>query len=134
MSDEPLDILIVEDDSHTADILRLTLESEGYHVRVEPDGVGALEALRRAKPDVLLLDLSLPGVDGYDLCTHVRRYRPADRYLPILMVTALDTRRHKLLGFARGADDYITKPFDLDEVVARVRVWARASASDRGAQ
>jgi CheY-like chemotaxis protein len=127
MDEESLSILIVEDDRDVSDLLRVALEGEAYRVRHAGDGRSALLALDEAQPDVLLLDLMLPDLDGLELCARVRERQPAAPYLPVIMLTALDTPTYKQLGFARGADDYVTKPFDLNELLARVRVWGAAS-------
>ncbi|HEY7065968.1 MAG TPA: response regulator [Chloroflexota bacterium] len=127
MDEEPLAVLIVEDDRDIAELLRSALEAEGYAARTAPDGRAALEALEAAQPDVLLLDLMLPDLDGLELCARVREREASLPYLPVIMLTALDTPAYKQLGFARGADDYVTKPFDLAELLARVRVWGATS-------
>jgi DNA-binding response OmpR family regulator len=127
MDESPLSVLVVEDDRDISDLLRTALEAEGYQVRVASDGRAALQTLEAAQPDVLLLDLMLPDLDGLELSGRVRERQPGAPYLPIIMLTALDTAAYKQLGFERGADDYVTKPFDLPELLARVRVWAAAS-------
>src|SRR5207248_9560195 len=100
---------------------------DGYRVRVASDGRAALQAVEVDHPDLLLLDLMLPDVDGLELCGRVRERGPGAPYLPVIMLTALDTPAYKQLGFARGADDYVTKPFDVAELLARVRVWGATS-------
>ncbi len=127
MDEQPLTILIVEDDRDISDLLRAAFEAEGYRVRSVGDGRSALAALEDELPDVLLLDLMLPDIDGLELCARVRERPPTAPYLPVIMLTALDTPAYKQLGFERGADDYVTKPFDLSEVLARVRVWGATS-------
>jgi DNA-binding response OmpR family regulator len=127
MVEGELSVLSVEDDNAIADLVRSALEQDGFRVRTVADGQAALAALDAERPDVVLLDLMLPDMDGLEWCARVRDQDTAEPYLPILMVTALDTPDYRQLGFARGADDYITKPFDLNELRARVRVWAGAS-------
>jgi DNA-binding response OmpR family regulator len=127
MDVEPLSILVVEDDRDVSDLLRAALEADGYRVRTVGDGRSALRALDAALPEVVLLDLMLPDIDGLELCARVRERPPTAPYLPVIMLTALDTPAYKQLGFQRGADDYVTKPFDLVELLARVRVWAATS-------
>src|SRR5207248_29498 len=127
MDEQPLSILVVEDDRYISDLLRTALRGEGYRVRSASDGGAALRALNDAQPDVLLLDLMLPDVDGLELCARVREREPTAPYVPVIMLTALDTPAYKQLGFARGADDYVTKPFDVAELLARVRVWGATS-------
>jgi two-component system cell cycle response regulator len=123
---ESLAVLVVEDDGDIAQVVAMALESEGHRVHAAPDGREALRALEQGWPDVLVLDRMLPDMDGVALCERVRALEPAEGYLPILMLTALDRPAQKAAGFACGADDYITKPFNLDELAARVRVWGRA--------
>jgi len=127
MDETPLLVLVVEDDRDVSDLLRTALEADGYTVRVAGDGRAALQALDAHQPDVLLLDLMLPDLDGLELCGRVRERQPTAPYLPVIMLTALDTPAYKQLGFARGADDYVTKPFELGELLARVRVWSATS-------
>jgi CheY-like chemotaxis protein len=127
MDDAPLAVLVVEDDRDIIDLLRAALEADGCTVRTAGDGRTALRALEAEQPDLLLLDLMLPDLDGLELCARVREGLPSAPYLPIIMLTALDTPAYKQLGFTRGADDYVTKPFDLAELLARVRVWGAAS-------
>jgi two-component system OmpR family response regulator len=127
MDEQPLSLLVVEDDRDISDLLRAALEGEGYRVRTVSDGRSALKALDDDLPEVLLLDLMLPDVDGLELCARVRAQQLDAPYLPVIMLTALDTSAYKQLGFARGADDYVTKPFDLPELLARVRVWGATS-------
>jgi DNA-binding response OmpR family regulator len=127
MPTEPLSILVVEDDSEIAALLHAALQAEGYRVELAINGRAALEALELRQPDVLLLDLMLPDVDGLEVAARVRQRDPSGPYLPILMLTALDAPNYRQLGFERGADDYIGKPFDLAELLARVRVWGGAS-------
>ena len=117
-------ILVVDDDPRLADLVRRYLEIEGYLVLVAHDGRKALELIRGRTPDLVLLDLMLPGVDGWDICRIVR----AESDIPIILVTARSTEEDTLLGLDLGADDYITKPFSPREVVARVRTVLRRAA------
>jgi two-component system, OmpR family, alkaline phosphatase synthesis response regulator PhoP len=114
-------ILIVEDDRKTAATLRLYLEREGYSVREAHDGPEGLEAARTWRPDAVLLDLMLPGMDGREICRVLRR----DSQVPILMLTARATEEDRVHGLDLGADDYIPKPYSPREVVARVRAVLR---------
>lgn len=119
-------ILIVEDEPKIAEVLRLYLEKNGYEVAIAPDGRRALEAVHRKLPDLIILDLGLPEVDGLEVCRSLRR----ESSIPIIMVTARNEETDKLIGLELGADDYITKPFSPREVVARVRaVLRRATPS-----
>jgi DNA-binding response OmpR family regulator len=117
------DILVVDDDRKTVELLRLYLEREGYHVRAAFDGQQALDRLRQAGPDLVVLDLMLPRVDGLDVCRAIRSSSP----VPLIMLTARSTEDDKLLGLELGADDYLTKPFSPRELVARVRAVLRRS-------
>lgn len=118
-------ILIVEDDVSIADIEKDYLEANGYEVALVYDGLKALEKFDAYNPDLVLLDLMLPGKDGYELCHEMRKKKE----VPILMVTAKNTISDKVLGLGLGADDFITKPFDPSELVARVK--AHLSRFDR---
>ena len=120
-------ILVVDDDRKTVDLLRLYLEKDGYQVLAAHDGRQALELTRQRRPDLIVLDLMLPNVDGLDVCRILR----AESATPIIMLTARTTEDDKLLGLDLGADDYITKPFSPREVVARVRVVLRRVGAER---
>jgi two-component system response regulator VicR len=119
-------ILIVEDDEALADVLCHNLEHEGFEVRHVPDGAIALSTAKAFSPDLVLLDVVLPGVDGVDLCAS---WRQEGRF-PIIMVTARDRKEDKLHGLRMAADDYVTKPFDLDELIARVHAVLRRGRPD----
>lgn len=123
-------ILVVDDDQRLADLVRRYLEIEGYAVLVAHDGRKALELIRGRQPDLVLLDLMLPGVDGWDICRIVR----AESDTPVILVTARSTEEDTLLGLDLGADDYITKPFSPREVVARVRAVLRRAAATTSEQ
>jgi DNA-binding response OmpR family regulator len=120
-------VLVVEDDAKMVHLLRLYLEREGYGVVTAADGRAALEVAERAHPSLIVLDLMLPHLDGYEVC---RRLRAASD-VPILMLTARVDEVDKLLGLSLGADDYVTKPFSPREVVARVRAILRRSRQPR---
>ncbi len=119
----PQKILIVDDDRKTVSLVRLYLENDGYQVLCAHDGRQALAEARKNKPDLILLDLMLPRVDGIDICRLLR----AESEVPIIMLTARTTEEDKLLGLETGADDYITKPFSPREVLARVKAVLRRS-------
>jgi DNA-binding response OmpR family regulator len=110
-------VMVVEDDAAIAQMISLQLELSGYRTHVERDGLTALEAIRRDRPDVVLLDIGLPGLDGIQVC---RRLRAADDWTPILFVTARDDEVDRVVGLELGADDYVTKPFSPREVIARI--------------
>jgi DNA-binding response OmpR family regulator len=120
-------ILVVDDDRKTVDLLKLYLERDGYQVLVAHDGRQALELARQRRPDLVVLDLMLPAIEGLDVCRILR----AEAHTPIIMLTARTTEDDKLLGLDLGADDYITKPFSPREVVARVRVVLRRAGAAR---
>ncbi len=124
-------ILVVDDDKEIVRLVRSYLEKAGYEVFIAYDGETALHTLRREKPDLLILDLMLPDRDGWDIARLIR----ADTYLaatPIIMLTARVEDSDKIVGLEIGADDYITKPFNPQEVVARVRALLRRSNLERG--
>ena len=120
-------ILVVDDDRKTVDLLRLYLEKDGYQVLVAYDGRQALDLTRQRRPDLIVLDLMLPTIEGLDVCRILR----TESQTPIIMLTAKTTEDDKLLGLDLGADDYITKPFSPREVVARVRVVLRRAGEER---
>jgi DNA-binding response OmpR family regulator len=114
-------ILVAEDDLKQANLIRIYLEREGHSVLVVHDGRQALESSRTRKPDLLVLDVMMPGVDGLDVCRILR----AESDVPILLLTARSTEDDKLLGLDIGADDYVTKPYSPRELAARVRALLR---------
>jgi DNA-binding response OmpR family regulator len=114
-------ILVAEDDPMQADLIRVYLERDGHRVLVVHDGRQALERARARRPDLLVLDVMMPGIDGLDLCRILR----AEADVPILLVTARSTEDDMLLGLDLGADDYVTKPFSPRELAARVRALLR---------
>jgi DNA-binding response OmpR family regulator len=115
-------ILVVEDDPIIRQTVEYALKRAGFSVHAVSDGGAALEAAARVQPDLVLLDLMLPGMDGYEIA---ERLRTDDKETAIVMVTALDTERDKVRGLDAGADDYITKPFSMEELLARVRANLR---------
>jgi two-component system, OmpR family, alkaline phosphatase synthesis response regulator PhoP len=117
-------VLVVDDDREVVRLVRAYLEQAGYRVLVAYDGETAVHALRREKPDLLLLDLMLPGKDGWEITKLVRR-EPQLATMPIIMLTARVDDTDKIVGLEMGADDYITKPYNPREVVARVRARLR---------
>ena len=117
-------ILIVEDDADIAEILRLHLRDEGYEVAHAADGDAGCRLLEAGGWDALVLDLMLPGVDGLEIC---RRARAMAHYVPIIIVSARSSEVHRILGLELGADDYLTKPFSVLELVARVEALLRRS-------
>jgi len=117
-------ILLVEDDTDLSTLAALHLRDEGYEVTVEADGASAADRLTRESYDLILLDLMLPGVDGLEIC---RRLRSAENFTPLLILTAKSSEVDRVLGLELGADDYLTKPVSLRELVARVKAALRRS-------
>ncbi len=122
------DILVVDDDRKTVDLIRLYLERAGFGVRVAHDGERALELVGESVPDLLILDLMLPKIDGLDVCLAVQAVNP----VPVIMLTARTTEGDKLAGLETGADDYMTKPFSPRELVARVKAVLRRTRGADG--
>ena len=119
-------ILVVDDERAVRESLRRALELEGYEIELAADGREALERLEAdSQPDALILDVLMPGVDGLEVC---RRLRRTGSRLPVLMLTARDAVENRVAGLDAGADDYLTKPFALEELLARIRALLRRSA------
>lgn len=114
-------ILVIEDEPTIADAVALRLRSEGFAVDIAADGPSGVDACERLGPDLVVLDLMLPGLDGLEVCRRIQRTHP----VPVLMLTARDTEDDLVVGLATGADDYLTKPFSGRELVARVRALLR---------
>ena len=114
-------ILIVDDDENIANLISLYLTKECYETRIEHDGQSALDAFKEYAPNLFLLDIMLPGLDGYEVCREIRR----ESKVPIIMLSAKTEVFDKVLGLELGADDYIIKPFDSKELVARVKAVLR---------
>ena len=119
-------LLLVEDEDGLADALEYQLSREGYEVSRAADGTVALEHFKSEGPDLVLLDLMLPGMSGEDVCKEIRR----SSEVPIIMLTARDADIDKIVGLELGADDYITKPFNTRELIARIRAVMRRSARE----
>ena len=114
-------VVVIEDERSIADAVAARLRSEGYAVDIAGDGPGGVELCERARPDLVVLDLMLPGLDGIEVCKRIQRDRP----VPVLMLTARDSETELLVGLAVGADDYMTKPFSMRELIARVHALLR---------
>jgi len=114
-------ILVVEDDPNLLSALKYNLQKEGYGIATAADGAEAIEAARREKPDLVILDLMLPKMSGFEVCRILRK----DMIVPILMLTAKAEETDKIVGLEIGADDYMTKPFSMRELIARVRAMLR---------
>ncbi|MGH7950267.1 MAG: response regulator [Candidatus Binataceae bacterium] len=117
-------VLVVEDESDIRELIKFNLEREGYNVDEAGDGAQAMERIRRRQPDLVVLDLMLPGMPGLEICRQIRA-NPEISHLPVLIVTAKGTEVDKVLGLEIGADDYVVKPFSPRELVARVKALLR---------
>ena len=124
-------ILIVDDDANICELLRLYLEKDGFDTVVANDGEQAVEYASKYSPDLILLDIMLPKLDGWQVCREIRKTSET----PIIMLTAKGETFDKILGLELGADDYVSKPFDTKEVIARIKaVLRRTNDSDKGSQ
>ncbi len=121
-------VLVVDDDTKTVELVRLYLNRDGYKVLTAYDGAAALNLARRTHPDLIVLDLMLPGMDGLEVCRSLR----SESDVPIIMLTARTTDEDKLTGLGLGADDYVTKPFSPRELAARVRTVLRRLPGEHG--
>ena len=121
-------ILVVDDDVKTVDLVKLYLERDGHSVITAYDGPTALNSFRENQPNLVVLDVMLPGIDGVTICRTLR----AESEVPIIMLTARSRDEDKLTGLDTGADDYVTKPFSPGELAARVRAILRRMPSGRG--
>ena len=119
-------VLILEDDPHTVEVVQLYLRRDGHHVLSATDGIAGLSLAREAQPDLIILDLMLPGMDGLEICRILRQ----ESDVPIVMLTARADEEDRLAGLDLGADDYVTKPFSPRELAARIRAVLRRSARD----
>lgn len=128
---EPLiRVLVVDDEPMIVDLLRTSLGYQGFEVATASSGSVGLDVARRFRPDALIVDVMMPGMDGFGL---LRRLRAAGCSAPVLFLTARDQLESKLTGLSLGADDYVTKPFSLEEVIARLRVILRRTGASGGA-
>ena len=118
-------ILIVDDDTNICELLRLYLEKDGFQTDIVTDGIKAIEVFNSVNPELVLLDIMLPGMDGWQICREIRKTSQT----PIIMLTAKGETFDKVLGLELGADDYITKPFETKEVIARIKAVLRRSSS-----
>lgn len=120
----PKRILIVDDEPDLVETVRFPLEVEGYEVLVAGNGEEGLNLARKEKPDLILLDLMLPKLDGYKVC-RLLKFDERYKHIPILMLTAKTQEKDRMLGKETGADEYITKPFDLDQLLEKVKTYLR---------
>ncbi|HEY1934673.1 MAG TPA: phosphate regulon transcriptional regulator PhoB [Acetobacteraceae bacterium] len=121
-------VLVVEDEASLVTMLRYNLEKQGFRVEEASDGQEALTRIAETQPDLVLLDWMVPGVSGIEVCRQIRR-RPATRELPVIMLTARTEDQDAVRALNTGADDYVTKPFNLDSLLARMRALLRRSGS-----
>ncbi|MCX7911586.1 MAG: response regulator transcription factor [Dehalococcoidales bacterium] len=121
-------VLVVDDDAKTVDLVRMYLNRDGYRVLTADNGIDALRLARESRPDLIVLDIMLPGMNGLDICRTLRK----ESDVPIIMLTALATDDDRLRGLDLGADDYVTKPFSPRELAARVRAVLRRLPGERG--
>lgn len=128
MATTPAHILVVEDEPIIADAVADRLRSEGFEATIAADGLTAVEQCTALRPDLVILDLNLPGIDGLEVCRRVQ----AARRIPVVMVTARDDETDMLIGLGVGADDYLTKPFSPRELVARVKAVLRRAEATAG--
>ena len=119
-------ILVVDDEPHIVELVRYNLAQEGFEVSVAYDGHDAIEKAKKGAPDLVILDLMLPHVDGFEVCRRIRK----ESSVPILMLTAKHGEQERVVGLELGADDYVTKPFSPRELVARVRAILRRTARE----
>lgn len=114
-------VLVVDDDTHICELIRIYLEKDGFHVVTAQDGRKAVDMFRETAPDIVVLDIMLPGIDGWQVCREIRRFSQ----IPIIMLSARDETFNKVLGLELGADDYMVKPFEPNELSARIRAVLR---------
>ena len=124
-------VMVIEDEKEIRDLVRYNLEREGYRVAASDDGEKGLAQIFASRPDLLVLDLMLPGRNGLEILREVRG-EPLTRDLPVIVLTARSAEMDKLLGFEHGADDYLTKPFSPRELVMRLKALLRRARPDRG--
>ncbi len=131
-----LKVLVIDDAENIVELVRIGLRYEGFQVESASDGEQGVTLAQRINPDLILLDIMMPGIDGLEVCRRLRA-NPTTRDVPVLMITAKDEVRDRIAGLDTGADDYLTKPFDFDELLARIRAilrrQSRAKATQTGA-
>ncbi len=122
-------VLVVDDEPSITDLLSTALRYLGYHVSTAASGLAALDAAASAAPDLVVLDVMLPDIDGFEVC---RRLRAARDFVPVIFLSARDTADERITGFVRGGDDYVTKPFSLEELTLRISALLRRVRGDEG--
>jgi DNA-binding response OmpR family regulator len=125
-----INILIVEDELRLADIIKKQLEESGFNAEIASDGYTGKHLVQDKRYNLIIIDINLPFINGYDLCREIRKTNTS---VPIIMLTAFGTPDNKISGFEAGADDYVVKPFDFRELLARINVFLRRSDSDKTA-
>lgn len=128
---QKLKVLVIDDETNIIEFIKLGLGYEGFQVESAPDGPLGLAAAQRLDPDIVILDLMLPGMDGLEVCRRLRT-NPTTQDIPILMLTAKDEVRDRVIGLDTGADDYLVKPFDFVELLARIKAILRRQRRMRG--
>ncbi len=128
-----LKVLVIDDAENIVELVRIGLRYEGFQVESASDGEQGVTLAQRINPDLILLDIMMPGIDGLEVCRRLRA-NPTTRDVPVLMITAKDEVRDRIAGLDTGADDYLTKPFDFDELVARIRAILRRQNRAKAAQ
>ena len=123
-------VLVVDDEEYIRDLVRTALSFSGFEVAVAADGVSALNEIQKLRPTLVILDVNMPGFDGFEV---LRRLRDGGDQTPVVFLTARDSAEDKLSGFTKGGDDYVTKPFSLEELVARVQAVIRRAEPTHGA-
>src|SRR3970282_537871 len=122
-------ILIIDDEQDILDLLSYNLKKEGFSILTAKDGISAKETARKTNPDLIILDLMLPGIDGLELCRMLKK-DPKIALIPIIMLTAKGQETDKITGLETGADDYVTKPFSVREITARVKALLRRTSKE----
>jgi len=117
-------VLVVDDEVHNLEVLQGFLHLEGFHVVTAEDGETALRTLPASRPDLVLLDVRLPGVDGFEVCRRIKN-DPATAFVPVVIVTALQGTQERMRGAAAGADEFLSKPYDHTELITRVKALLR---------
>lgn len=122
-------IVIIDDEQDILDLLSYNLKKEGFSILAAKDGISGKEAVRNSNPDLIILDLMLPGIDGLELCRMLKK-DPKSAMIPIIMLTAKGQETDKVIGLETGADDYVTKPFSVKEITARVKALLRRTKGE----
>ncbi len=127
-------ILVIDDDPSILELVKVNLEMQGYRVLISEDGIKGMALNAQETPDLIVLDLMMPKLDGFSACQQIRADNKQNQGVPILMLTAMSRTDDKIAGFDAGADDYLTKPFEVGELIARVRALLRRSKRNTNAQ